>query len=66
LLSEPVNDFDMLLMMFVFPVGLGLLKEFQFSQAEDPDLQVQQSTLKPFEESIVFLNGYMAVHDYHW
>lgn len=64
--SEPLNELDMLLMMYVFPVGLGLLKELQFSQAEDADPQIQQSTLKPFEESVAFLNGYMTEHNYHW
>lgn len=61
---EPLQEFDMLLMMLVFPVGLGLLKEFQFSQAGDIDPQIHQATMKPFEQSIAFLSRYMTARNY--
>ncbi len=57
---EQLNEFDMLLMMLVFPVGLGLLKEFQISQAGDLDPQLRRATMNPFEQSIAFLNRYMT------
>ena len=62
---EPLNEYDILLMMLVFPVGLGLRKELQLSQAEDLDSYVRRSTMSPFEQSIEFLSRYMAVRDYH-
>ncbi len=62
---EPLNEYDILLMMLVFPVGLGLRKELQLSQTEDLDPSVRQSTMKPFEQSIEFLNAYIAARNYY-
>jgi Ser/Thr protein kinase RdoA (MazF antagonist) len=61
---EPLHEFDMLLMMLVFPVGLGLLKEFQFSQTGPLDPQIRQATMEPFERSIAFLNKYWTARNY--
>lgn len=62
--SESLNEFDILLMMLVFPVGLGLRKEMQLSQAADLDPSVRRSTMKPFEQSIEFLNRYIGARNY--
>ena len=62
---ESLNEYDILLMMLVFPVGLGLRKELQLSQVEDLDPSVRQSTMKPFEQSIEFLNAYIAARNYY-
>ena len=61
---EPLNEFDILLMMLVFPVGLGLRKELQLSQAEDLDSYVRQSTMSPFEQSIEFINKHFTARNY--
>ena len=61
---ESLNEFDMFLMMLVFPVGLGLLKEFQISQNGDLDPQIHQATMEPFEQSIAFLNKYRTARNY--
>ena len=63
---EPLNEYDILLMMLVFPVGLGLRKELQLSQTEDLDSSIHRSTMNPFEKSIEFLNGYMTARNYHF
>ena len=62
---EPLNEYDILLMMLVFPVGLGLRKELQLSQDADLDPSVRQSTMSPFEQSIEFLSRYIVARNYH-
>jgi len=48
---EPLNKKDILLLMQVFPIGLGLLKTVQLSQS-NMDFNGRQSILEPFEKSI--------------
>jgi hypothetical protein len=53
---QPLDKKDILLMMQVFPIGLGLRKEYQFSRDHDADTQDHRSTMKPFERSVQIIN----------
>jgi Ser/Thr protein kinase RdoA (MazF antagonist) len=48
----PLNKDDILLMMLVFPIALGLLKEFRFSRDPNTDPGTHQLDMEPFEKSI--------------
>ena len=48
-------------MMLVFPIGLGLRKEYQFSQDRDADAQNHLSTMKPFEQSVQIINRFLEM-----
>jgi len=47
-----LNKDDILLMMLVFPIALGLLKEIRFSHNPDTDPGTHQLDMEPFEKSI--------------
>ena len=49
---ESLNKDDILLMMLIFPIALGMLKEIRFSKKPDTDPEIRQLTMDPFEKSI--------------
>jgi len=49
---EPLNKKDVLLMMQLFPVGVGLLKEIRFSQDPHTNPEIHRSAMEPLERSI--------------
>lgn len=49
---ESLNKDDVLLMMLVFPIALGLLKEYRFSKDSHTDPKIHQLEMEPFEKSI--------------
>lgn len=49
---QPLKKDDILLMMLVFPIALGLLKEYRFSQASGADPKIHRLEMEPFEKSI--------------
>ena len=53
---EPLIKDDVLLMMLVFPVGVGLLKEYQFSLDSNTDPKIRQLAMEPLEKSIQIIN----------
>ena len=57
---EPLNREDILLLMQVFPVGLGLMKTFQLSQS-NTDPAEGQRILAPFEKSIQAIDEMIGV-----
>ena len=53
---EPLTKDDVLLMMLVFPVGVGLLKEYQLSQDSNVHPIIRQLAIRPLEKSIQIIN----------
>ena len=53
---EPLKKDDVLLMMLVFPIGVGLLKEYQFAQDSNTDPKIRQLAMVPLEKSIEIIN----------
>ncbi|MDK2979985.1 MAG: hypothetical protein PWQ55_332 [Chloroflexota bacterium] len=53
---EPLDKEDVLLMMRVFPIGLGLRKAYQFAQGTDANPEGGQSVLRPFEQSLQLID----------
>jgi hypothetical protein len=43
-------------MMLVFPIALGLLKEYRFSKVPNTDAEVRRLELEPFEKSVQIIN----------
>lgn len=55
----PLTKDDVLVMMSVFPVALGLLKQYRFSRAENADREMHRVDMEPLEKCVQVIDRMM-------